>query len=132
MTSITETCRNARKTGASLRDLAAVPVAAVVGEGQELIRGTLYERDYSAGYAFPPGKTPVPGSIARGWRLDPDRDDAAYLCLTDEVDVGTTKGVDDYCFSIRPNGTPTGRFRARLTDTDTGERVDFAQAGTAP
>ena len=107
-----------------------LPTSATIGQSQQLLRGPIYELDYSAGYDKPPARVPFPGSIARGWRLDPDDADSAYLCLVDEVDDGTDKGVDDYCYSIRPNGQPTGRFRATLTDTDTGERHPFEQAAT--
>ncbi|MGD9869189.1 MAG: hypothetical protein AB7U38_14455 [Hyphomicrobiales bacterium] len=109
-----------------------VPTAASIGDAQELMRGQRYELDYAAGYDKPPTRIPVPGSIARGWRLDPDGSDAAFLCLTDEVDEGSGSATDDYCFSIEPDGRPTGRFRATLTDTDTGQRHDFAQSASAP
>jgi hypothetical protein len=110
----------------------SVPTAAAIGESQEMLRGSRYELDYSAGYDKPPTNIPFPGSLARGWRLDPDGSDAAFLCLTEEVDEGAGSGTDDYCFSIRPDGRPTGRFRATLTDTDTGERHDFEQSPAAP
>ena len=101
------------------------PTAAAVGDSQEMLRGPRYEQDYSAGFDKPPIRVPLPGYLARGWRLEPDTSDAAFLCLTDELDEGTSKGTDDYCFSILPDGRPTGRFRATITDTDTGLRHEF-------
>lgn len=110
----------------------SIPTAAAIGNSQEMLRGPRYELDYSAGYDKPPTRISLPGALARGWRLDPDDGDAAFLCLTEEVDEGTGEATDDYCYSIRPDGRPTGRFRATLTDTDTGERFDFEQSAEAP
>ena len=111
---------------------ASIPTAASIGDSQEMVRGPRYVLDYSAGYDKPAAKVPLPGSLARGWRLDPDTGDAAFLCLTVEVDEGAGKATDDYCYSIRPDGRPTGRFRATLTDTDTGQRHEFEQSTISP
>lgn len=109
-----------------------LPTAAAIGQSQQWLRAAIYEFDYSAGYDKPPAKVPFPGWIARGWRLDPDNAESAYLCLIDEYEHGEDKGFDDYCYSIRPDGQPTGRFKATLTDTDTGARFVFEQVAGVP
>jgi hypothetical protein len=105
-----------------------MPTAAAVGTGQGLVRGQRYELNYWPNSPKAPTRVNVSGSIARGWRLDPEDDATALLCLTDELDDEAGKSTGDYCYSIRRDGRPTGRFRATLTNPETGRRYDFKQS----
>ncbi|MGE0800156.1 MAG: hypothetical protein AB7G13_14645 [Lautropia sp.] len=102
-----------------------VPTAAKIGSQQTLLKGhTFY-------YSGIPGRNSMrvdgQGTMSLGWRLEPETDDSAYLCVLLD-DRG--RNPDDLCYSIAPGGQQTGRFKAVVevpVGFDQDVRLEFTQ-----